>query len=120
MGSCSFPKMLVTCFSTARSLMNSVVAMVALVRPAAISASTSTSRSVSEDNGERSAPDLRLVHLSGSPALLARRMRQRAGHYMPASLLDSKAMRLQRLYPRSVVKEAAGFILVPRPLSATI
>jgi transcription-repair coupling factor (superfamily II helicase) len=38
----------------------------------------------------------------------------------PASLPDSKAMRLQRLYPRSVVKEAAGFILVPRPLSATI
>jgi transcription-repair coupling factor (superfamily II helicase) len=38
----------------------------------------------------------------------------------PASLLDSKVMRLQRLYPRSVVKEAAGFILVPRPLSATI
>jgi hypothetical protein len=29
-------------------------------------------------------------------------------------------LRLHRLYPRSVVKEAAGHILVPRPLSATI
>src|SRR5918997_1456580 len=38
----------------------------------------------------------------------------------PVSLADSKKMRLQRLYPRSVVKEAAGHILVPRPLSATI
>ena len=38
----------------------------------------------------------------------------------PVSLPESRAMRLQRLYPRSVVKEAAGHILVPRPLSATI
>jgi transcription-repair coupling factor (superfamily II helicase) len=29
-------------------------------------------------------------------------------------------MRLHRLYPRSVVKEVAGHVLVPRPLSATI
>ena len=29
-------------------------------------------------------------------------------------------MRLQRLYPRSVVKEAAGYVLVPRPLNATV
>jgi transcription-repair coupling factor (superfamily II helicase) len=29
-------------------------------------------------------------------------------------------LRLQRLYPRSVVKEAAGYVLVPRPLSATV
>ncbi len=38
----------------------------------------------------------------------------------PASLPDSKNMRLIRLYPRTVIKEAAGFVLVPRPLSATI
>jgi transcription-repair coupling factor (superfamily II helicase) len=38
----------------------------------------------------------------------------------PASLPDSRVMRLQRLYPRSVVKAAAGHLLVPRPLSATI
>jgi transcription-repair coupling factor (superfamily II helicase) len=38
----------------------------------------------------------------------------------PASLPDSRVLRLKRLYPRSVVKEAAGHILVPRPLSATV
>ncbi len=38
----------------------------------------------------------------------------------PAALPDSRVMRLQRLYPRSVVKEAAGYVLVPRPVSATI
>ncbi len=36
------------------------------------------------------APDLRLVHLHGSPALLAERLQSRAGHYMPASLLQSQ------------------------------
>ena len=38
----------------------------------------------------------------------------------PAELLDSKQLRLKRLYPRSVVKETARHILVPRPLATTI
>jgi transcription-repair coupling factor (superfamily II helicase) len=38
----------------------------------------------------------------------------------PTDLPDSKKLRLKRLHPRSVVKEAARHILVPRPLSATI
>ncbi len=38
----------------------------------------------------------------------------------PADLLESKQLRLKRLYPRSVVKTAAQHILVPRPLAATI
>ncbi len=38
----------------------------------------------------------------------------------PVSLADSQTMRLQRLYPRSVVKPAAAHALVPRPLSSTI
>ena len=38
----------------------------------------------------------------------------------PASLPDSRVLRLQRLYPRSVVKDVAGHILVPRPMSAVI
>ena len=37
-----------------------------------------------------SAPDLRLVHLVGEPAVLAQRMQSRAGHYMPTSLLQSQ------------------------------
>jgi carbohydrate kinase (thermoresistant glucokinase family) len=36
------------------------------------------------------APDLRLVHLVGEPAVLAQRMQARAGHYMPPSLLQSQ------------------------------
>jgi gluconokinase len=35
-------------------------------------------------------PHLRLVYLHGDPALLARRMQARTGHYMPASLLSSQ------------------------------
>ncbi|WP_246186679.1 transcription-repair coupling factor [Microlunatus speluncae] len=45
------------------------------------------------------------------------------GNYIrfgPAELLESKALRLKRLYPGSVIKEAAGFILVTRPRSRTI
>ncbi len=38
----------------------------------------------------------------------------------PASLLDSRILRLKRLYPRSVVKDTAAFILVPKPMAATI
>ncbi|MBE0548078.1 MAG: gluconokinase [Rubrivivax sp.] len=36
------------------------------------------------------APALRLVHLTGEPALLAERLQRRSGHYMPASLLQSQ------------------------------
>jgi transcription-repair coupling factor (superfamily II helicase) len=37
----------------------------------------------------------------------------------PAHLAESRVMRLQRLYPRSVVKDAVGSVLVPRPMSST-
>jgi transcription-repair coupling factor (superfamily II helicase) len=38
----------------------------------------------------------------------------------PTDLPDSKKLRLKRLYPRSVIKETAHHILVPRPMAATI
>jgi transcription-repair coupling factor (superfamily II helicase) len=38
----------------------------------------------------------------------------------PAGLLESKALRLKRLYPGSVVKETAKIILVPRPTTSRI
>ncbi|MCW2811579.1 MAG: mfd, partial [Friedmanniella sp.] len=38
----------------------------------------------------------------------------------PSDLADSKVLRLKRLYPRSVVKETASFILVPKPMAASI
>jgi transcription-repair coupling factor (superfamily II helicase) len=36
----------------------------------------------------------------------------------PAQLPESRVLRLQRLYPHSVVKDAAGTVLVPRPTSS--
>ena len=39
--------------------------------------------------------DVRFVHLTGDPALLRRRLEQRRGHYMPASLLDSQLATLE-------------------------
>jgi transcription-repair coupling factor (superfamily II helicase) len=38
----------------------------------------------------------------------------------PVQLVESRRVRLQRLYPRSVVKEAAKIALVPRPMSSQI
>jgi transcription-repair coupling factor (superfamily II helicase) len=37
----------------------------------------------------------------------------------PAHLPESRVLRLQRLYPRSVVKDVPGSVLVPRPTSST-
>ena len=42
------------------------------------------------DQLRASAPALRLVHLTGPQSLLAERLQSRAGHYMPASLLQSQ------------------------------
>ena len=42
-------------------------------------------------------PQLRFAHLHGPRALLAARMAARAGHYMPASLLDSQLAALEPL-----------------------
>ena len=59
-----------------------------------------------------SAPDLRLVHLVGDPAVLAQRMGSRAGHYMPASLLQSQ---LDTLEPPSA-EEAAITVDIDAPV----
>ncbi|WP_176085329.1 gluconokinase [Martelella sp. HB161492] len=40
-------------------------------------------------------PELRFIHLAGSRALLAERMANRPGHYMPVSLLDSQLSTLE-------------------------
>jgi gluconokinase len=43
----------------------------------------------------RGAPALHLVHLTGSPALLAERIAARADHYMPPTLLPSQLATLE-------------------------
>jgi gluconokinase len=43
----------------------------------------------------RTAGDVRFVYLEGSPDLIATRMAQRTGHYMPLALLDSQFAALE-------------------------
>jgi len=42
---------------------------------------------------------IRLVHLDGPPELIRKRIEQRAGHFMPATLLDSQLAALERPDP---------------------
>jgi carbohydrate kinase (thermoresistant glucokinase family) len=42
------------------------------------------------DHLRAAAPDLQFVHLHGTRELLATRLQERVGHYMPAALLDSQ------------------------------
>jgi carbohydrate kinase (thermoresistant glucokinase family) len=44
-------------------------------------------------------PDVRLVYLQGSQALIAERMRARHGHFMPPELLDSQFQTLEEPGP---------------------
>jgi gluconokinase len=72
---------------------------VELARPAAASrglvVSCSALKRSYRDLLRAAAPDLRLVHLHGDAAVLAQRMAQRQGHYMPASLLQSQLQTLE-------------------------
>ena len=47
------------------------------------------------DRLRRATPDVRFVHLHGSPALLAERLQQRQHLYMPPTLLDSQLATLE-------------------------
>jgi gluconokinase len=44
-------------------------------------------------------PELQFVHLSRDPALIAQRMSRRAGHFMPAALLESQLATLEAPAP---------------------
>lgn len=66
-------------------------------------ASCSALRRRYRDQLRQSVPDLVFIHLHGPRELLARRLAQRKGHYMPASLLDSQ---LQTLEPPSADESA--------------
>lgn len=45
------------------------------------------------------APDVRFVHLDGPRDLIADRLRERSGHFMPVELLDSQMATLEPLQP---------------------
>jgi gluconokinase len=59
---------------------------------------------------------VRLVHLTGDRDLIAARMADRQGHYMPLSLLDSQFAALEVPAP----DETALSVAVDRPLGAII
>ena len=71
------------------------------------------------DTLREGAPDLVLVHLAGTPALLAERLAARRGHYMPVTLLPSQLAALQPPEPdeNSVTVDIAA---VPERLALAI
>ena len=73
-------------------------------------------------------PDLRIVYLRGDPALLARRLADRRGHYMPAALLTSQletleeprdALALEVTAPPEVIADRIRIGLGARPARPT-
>ena len=73
-------------------------------------------RRIYRDRLRAASPGLRLVHLHGDPALLAARIGQRTGHYMPATLLPSQ---LQTLEPPDP-DEAAITLDIAQPPEALV
>jgi len=59
-------------------------------------------------------PDLKFAHLAGDPALIARRMSGRVGHFMPAALLESQLATLEAPAPE---ERAWTFDLADPPAS---
>ena len=57
-------------------------------------------------------PDVRLVYLAGSRALIAERLAARRGHFMPAGLLDSQFLALEPPMP----EEHAIVVSVDAPI----
>jgi gluconokinase len=68
-------------------------------------------RRVYRDRLRAAAPELQLVYLHGDPALLAERIGQRTGHYMPATLLPSQLQTLEPPEP----DEAAATLDIAQP-----
>lgn len=73
-------------------------------------------RRLYRDQLRAASPGLRLVHLHGDPALLAERIGQRTGHYMPPALLPSQ---LQTLEPPDP-DEAAITLDIAQPPEALV
>lgn len=81
-------------------------------RSAGVVVSCSALKRSYRDVLRRAAPDLRLVHLHGAPALLAQRIAQRVGHYMPVSLQGSQ---LATLEPPGPDENAMAFDIAEPP-----
>ena len=64
---------------------------------------------------DRAGGPVRLIHLAGSRALIAARMAQRTGHFMPPSLLDSQFAALEPPGP-----DEALTVDIDQPLEAVV
>ncbi|WEK02929.1 MAG: gluconokinase [Candidatus Devosia phytovorans] len=64
-------------------------------RPSAVVSCSALKRSYRDHIRAGAGGDVRFIHLAGSRDLLARRMQERPGHYMPVSLLDSQLATLE-------------------------
>lgn len=73
-----------------RDWLEAVASALAAAAPTGAVAACSALKRGYRDILRRGAPGLRLVHLTGAPALLESRLRLRSGHYMPPSLLQSQ------------------------------
>ena len=78
-----------------RGWLQAIAERLAAARTTGVVVSCSALKRSYRDLLRASAPDLRLVHLSGSENVLAQRMHARTGHYMPPSLLRSQLDTLQ-------------------------
>jgi carbohydrate kinase (thermoresistant glucokinase family) len=76
-----------------------VGAAMAAASPTGIVVACSALRRSYRDAIRAEAPGCVFVHLTGSRDLLASRLRQREGHFMPAALLDSQLDALEPLAP---------------------
>jgi len=83
--------------------LQAVAARLAAARGTGVVVSCSALKRRYRDLLRASAPDLRLVHLTGSRELLERRMRERTGHYMPPELLQSQLDTLEPPQPDEAV-----------------
>ena len=68
------------------------------------------------DRLRAAAPGLRFIHLHGARAVLEQRLRERSGHYMPASLLQSQ---LDTLEPPGADEDAITLDLA-QPLGSLL
>ncbi|MEU4131536.1 gluconokinase [Streptomyces wuyuanensis] len=59
--------------------------------------SCSALKRIYRDRLRAAAPDVEFLHLTGTRALIERRMTERKGHFMPTALLDSQFATLQPL-----------------------
>jgi gluconokinase len=75
--------------------LDAVAASIARAASSGLVISCSALKRAYRERLREAAPGLRFVYLRGTPELLASRMAQRKGHYMPASLLQSQLLTLE-------------------------